>query len=222
MAFVRMKQCPKCGVEHVKVGAYCSRKCANSRGPRSDNFKKTVSEKLSGQKRLKPHGGVMSYCKVAWMNCLICDRLFGTRSRGKGSRTLCSDLCIKECRSRQGRKSASVRVTRSQDEIALYELCQKKFPSTSHNEEIIDGWDADIVIKDLKMAVLWNGPWHRVQMPHKNHSLRQVQTRDRIKTSVLVRNGWEVVVFNDDAYTPESAFEELVRRAGLPPASNLL
>ena len=41
-----MKICPKCGVEHIKSGTFCSRACANSRGPRSDEFKTKVRQKL--------------------------------------------------------------------------------------------------------------------------------------------------------------------------------
>lgn len=41
-----MKICPKCKKEHQKEGKFCSRPCANSRGPRSKEFKETVSKKL--------------------------------------------------------------------------------------------------------------------------------------------------------------------------------
>lgn len=46
-----MKICPKCGFEHSKSGKFCSRSCANSRGPRTEAFKITVSEKLKGRLR---------------------------------------------------------------------------------------------------------------------------------------------------------------------------
>ena len=58
-----MKICPKCYVQHEKTGTFCSRKCANSRGPRSDDFKKRVSATLRGRKqteerRLKTSGSL--------------------------------------------------------------------------------------------------------------------------------------------------------------------
>ena len=34
-----MKTCPKCNNIHSKDGTFCSRSCANSRGPRSLEFK---------------------------------------------------------------------------------------------------------------------------------------------------------------------------------------
>lgn len=45
-----MKICPKCGNEHDKIGTFCSRSCANSRGPRNEEFKNAVSKKLSGRR----------------------------------------------------------------------------------------------------------------------------------------------------------------------------
>lgn len=41
-----MKICPKCNQTHQKSGVFCSRPCANSRGPRTEEFKKKVREKL--------------------------------------------------------------------------------------------------------------------------------------------------------------------------------
>ena len=46
-----MLKCLRCSKEHngsFGSGKYCTIQCANSRGPRTDDFKKTVSEKLAG------------------------------------------------------------------------------------------------------------------------------------------------------------------------------
>ena len=49
-----MKECPKCGVEHNKLGLYCSRKCANSRiWTDEDKLKKSISIKNSGKSYFK-------------------------------------------------------------------------------------------------------------------------------------------------------------------------
>lgn len=45
-----MKNCPKCSKPHSKPGTFCSRTCANSRGPRTVDFKLKVSYKLTGRK----------------------------------------------------------------------------------------------------------------------------------------------------------------------------
>ena len=44
-----MKTCPKCNISHSKTGTYCSRTCANSRGPRTEEFKKILKEKMTGR-----------------------------------------------------------------------------------------------------------------------------------------------------------------------------
>jgi 5-methylcytosine-specific restriction endonuclease McrA len=46
-----MLQCLKCKMPHDGLfasGKYCSRSCSNSRGPRTEHFKKLVSKKLTG------------------------------------------------------------------------------------------------------------------------------------------------------------------------------
>lgn len=48
-----MKICPKCNSTHNLNGKFCSRSCANSRGPRSEEFKNKVSKKLTGRKLSK-------------------------------------------------------------------------------------------------------------------------------------------------------------------------
>lgn len=40
----------------------------------------------------------------------------------------------------------------------------------------------------------------------KNHSLKQVQTRDKLKTKLFTDIGIKVIVFEDREFTPETAF----------------
>ena len=106
-----------------------------------------------------------------------------------------------------GRKASNNR--RSKDEISLYQLCESHFQNISHNEPIANGWDADILLIDHQVAILWNGPWHYKEMELKNHSLKQVQNRDKIKIKEFENIGWSVLVYEDRYYTPESAFEDI-------------
>jgi hypothetical protein len=112
---------------------------------------------------------------------------------------------MKEISSKAGRKSAAVTVRRSKDEIKLFELCSD-IVLADHNKVLVNGWDADIVIDKYKIAIMWNGPWHYKEMKHKNHSLVQVQNRDRIKIKQITECGYTVFVFEDREYTPETAF----------------
>jgi very-short-patch-repair endonuclease len=137
--------------------------------------------------------------------CKICNETFETFGNPKS----CSKKCKSILLSVAGRKSASIRITRSKDEIKLFNLCSTAYDCIP-NHIIADGWDADIVIPAQKIAILWNGPWHYKQMPHKNHSLLQVQTRDQIKTKLFESLGWRVLIFEDRYHTPETAFEQVL------------
>lgn len=118
-----------------------------------------------------------------------------------------------------GRKSASNKCKRSKDEMTLFELCSSYFLNVSHNQPFFNGWDADILIHDIKTAILWNGPWHYKEMGFSNHSLLQVQNRDKIKINEIKNLGWNILIFEDRFYTPEQAFNELVAGEGNAPSS---
>lgn len=141
--------------------------------------------------------------------CKSCNKQF----QDCAYRFCCSSECLNNLRktagSLGGRKSASKNIKRSKDEIELYNLCKSYFKSVRHNQIIKDGWDADIIVDDYKIAILWNGPWHYKQLNFKNHSLSQVQNRDRIKNNVLSESGWEVITFNDNEFKPIEAFNFL-------------
>jgi hypothetical protein len=76
-----MNVCPKCNKEHEKPGKFCSRSCANSRGPRTEDFKRKVSEKL----KIYPE-------KI--YNCEICNQEFKKSSKYKNR--FCSLICLRK------------------------------------------------------------------------------------------------------------------------------
>ena len=214
-----MKICPKCSINHERPGKFCSRKCANSRGPRTEEFKNTIRTKLTGRILRKDHIDKIIesrrtsnplYASHETRKCIVCNSSFETTYLAN-SKTCRSKECIRETQVSAGRKSAQSRATRSKDEIALFELCKNKFPTAKSNSIIAEGWDADIVIADKKVAILWNGPWHYRDMKMSNHSLSQVQNRDKIKTELFKSLGWKVIVFEDRYYTPTSAFEIIIK-----------
>lgn len=85
---------------------------------------------------------------------------------------------------------------RSKNEIEFCKLCEEYFNNVKHNECIFNGWDADIIIEDIKFAVLWNGPWHYKQIT-KSHSVRQIQNRDKIKIKEIKESGWTPYIIKD-------------------------
>lgn len=85
---------------------------------------------------------------------------------------------------------------RSKNEIEFCKLCEEYFNNVKHNESIFNGWDADIIIEDIKFAVLWNGPWHYKQIT-KSHSVKQTQNRDKIKIKKIKESGWTPYIIKD-------------------------
>ena len=85
---------------------------------------------------------------------------------------------------------------RSKNEIKFCKLCEEYFDNVKHNESIFNGWDADIIIEDIKFAVLWNGPWHYKQIT-KSHSVKQIQNRDKIKIKEIEECGWTPYIIKD-------------------------
>lgn len=208
-----MKLCPKCNITHEKHGTFCSRACANSRGPRTEDFKEKLRSKIRG--RASPFKGKHKVVRI-FVNCLICQKEVAIKM-SDSIRTTCKSIQCKIdlCKS-AGKSSASKRKVRSKQEIELFDLCRSAFKNVSSNSVIVDGWDADIVLHDERIAILWNGPWHYRDMKMKNHSLAQVQMRDKIKTEKFVAAGWKVLIFEDRQYTPQQAFE-VVGLVGIEP-----
>ena len=92
------KSCPKCNIEHNKSGMFCSRSCANSRGPRNEDFKRKVSEKLTGSKltfeqreKCRDNRWGKNYQKKSVKKlCINCDKEFETYN--------VTDCCSEKCR----------------------------------------------------------------------------------------------------------------------------
>lgn len=194
-----MKKCPKCEIQHGKNGKFCSRKCANSKSwSEEDKIKKSEAIKLYNQKK-----GI----NVPNITCanIGCDNMFYRRPSKVREKNFCSRRCksihfnainvssLINC----GRKSAYVQknTRRSKNEIYFAELCKENF-YILENEPMFNGWDSDIILPDLKIAVLWNGVWHYKKITEK-HSVKQVQNRDKIKIMEIISAGYEPYIIKD-------------------------
>jgi G:T-mismatch repair DNA endonuclease (very short patch repair protein) len=203
----------------TKNPKYCSHTCRSkitnkNRATRSEASKNQTSETLKSTIATKPKNYNKKVCRVSF--CTIC-----CKTLPFSDNSTCSKACLKLRYQQIGRNLAANLNNRSKDEIKLYDLCFSAFTNVKHNEQLVDGWDADIILSDHKIAILWNGPWHYSEMPGLIHSLSQVQNRDTIKINTLQNAGWQVIVFRDDLYTPQTAFEalKLVVSEGLEPKS---
>lgn len=220
--------CPLCGKEFVVRGSqndfnkgrlkkYCSRSCANTRH-HSEETKNKIKETIINKGNSKTY------------KCKVCGKEYKF-IKGVSTKKVCSRECLFYIRKHRkdylspdaiknmsmgGRKSVKLQGDnrRSGNEIYFYELCKNKFNNISHNEPIFNGWDADIIIYDYKIAVLWNGIWHYKKIT-KNHSLAQVQNRDNIKIREIINTGYFPYIIKDmnkqNKSFVENEFEKLLK-----------
>ena len=173
---------------------YCSRSCANTR-VHSDETKLKIKNSLAKKpKKLK-------IIKLELpKNCVECNKEFFDKKK-----KCCSKECVKKRMiygsNKGGRKSVEVQANtrRSKNEIIFHDKCVNYFgqENVDNNKAIFNGWDADVIIKNIKVAILWNGAWHYTKITHK-HSVKQVQKRDEIKLKEIVICGYTPYVIKDE------------------------
>ena len=178
---------------------YCSRYCANRR-VLSEETKRKISTSLSRS----PHPGERRRF------CIVCGNEFWTKS---GGRKTCSDDCKDFYRTHRksflsdetisklsaaGLKSCNIQMEkrRSENEIYFCKLCEDSFNKVTHNENKFNGWDADVLIYDYKVAVLWNGNWHYIEIK-KDSPLEKIQERDKKKIKEIEKMGWIPYIIED-------------------------
>jgi hypothetical protein len=153
--------------------------------------------------------------------CLKCKNKFKVK-RDQPKQRYCCRKCADTSNSKKvlgrknGLKSVSVQANKKQskNEISFLNLCKNHFSNVSSNELLFNGWDADVIIHDFKIAVLWNGKWHYEQIT-KKHSVKQVQNRDKIKITEIIKAGYIPYIIKDmgreDKEFVSEKFEELCR-----------
>jgi hypothetical protein len=165
---------------------YCSKQCKYS----SINYRKNISKILLN----------INENKKIYKNCLYCGIRFYKRKKS----TFCSRSCLSKHTNSiyknehiiWGQKSAALQQKRSKNEAYFAMLCQEEFENIITNKPIFNGWDADIIIPDLKIAILWNGIWHYKQII-KKQNLKQTQNRDRIKLIEIEKYGYTYYIIKD-------------------------
>ena len=209
------RQCENCGnimTVFYGSGRFCSRSCANTR-QHSDETKAKIGK--SGLNRVYKRDiskNIISYERNP-NRCTQCGKALSYNMR---FRKTCSDECLHTLRSELGKKLVALQNLRSKNEIAFCQLCEQYFGKENvlHNAVMFNGWDADIIIPDLKVAILWNGPWHYIEIS-KTQKLKQVQNRDRIKQREIINCGYRPYIIEDvkrEKNKVEKEFETFKKR----------
>lgn len=212
--------CERCGkimTEKFGSGRFCSRACANTRNhsdatiekirQSTNKFYSSALDCVDGSSANYNHNVCCKEYLVNPNKCSVCGVILPYDRR---SRKTCGDTnCLQLAFMRAGRNSAATVYKRSKNEIAFCSLCENYFGAENvlHNEPIFNGWDADVILVDQKLAILWNGPWHYTKLTEK-HSLEQVQNRDRIKINEIIACGYTPYVIKDLSKACSSKVQE--------------
>jgi hypothetical protein len=223
------KKCLKCEQEipfDKRSWKHCSRACSNSRQwNEEDKLKKSIAAKKHGNKTKNKKIIHKKPKKKVEVNCIGCNKSLHVSLSTYQKRKIkifsckedsCKSTCMKEVSRESGKRSANKRHKRSKQEIELYNLLELNFSNIGNNEPIANGWDADILLHDHKIAILWNGPWHYREMGFSNHSLKQVVNRDCIKIQEFESIGWNVLIYEDRHWTPIEAMIDVLLIIGQP------
>jgi hypothetical protein len=196
---------------------FCSKSCAAKynnklRGERSQETKDKIKKSLFIFYHPNDYSNTNLINKCKERTCLVCGKKYTLKKIGS-TKKMCSVECSESYRKnrnkflsedsknkiREGGKHSSFiqnNNRRSKNEKLFCELCEKRFKTVKHNEPLFNGWDADIIIEDIKYAILWNGKWHYEKIKER-HSLIQVQNRDRIKIEEIKKFGYKPYIIKD-------------------------
>lgn len=210
--------CANCGKvflkkqSEIKQGRnnFCSMNCAGTFNGKlrkhSDESKLKITESLKRnpfkikqkKERLEKSKHKCPHCEKLTTNIIFCSRSCAATSGNLNGRGRKGGLASVSIQSKN---------RRSKNEIYFAELCEQRFSEVKFNEPMFNGWDADVIIEDLKLAVLWNGKWHYEKITEK-HSVEQVQNRDKIKLKEIAEKGYESYVIKDMGKYKKTFVEE--------------
>lgn len=211
------RECPKCNTEFTQTiiegnegrkdtKKFCSRGCANSRTQTEEmNRSRSIKLTTSGHTKTCP------YCLGVFISKRKKQKFCSRSCSGKYNGKKYNHLFVEA-----GRKSARIQseTRRSKNEIYFAELCEEYFKKVLTNEPMFNGWDVDVVIEDIKTAVMWNGKWHYEKIT-ETHSVKQVQNRDKIKIKEIKNCGYKPYVIKDmgrhNKEFVESEFDKFIK-----------
>lgn len=217
-----MIKCEACDINHLGSygsGRFCSSKCARGYASRLNRIEKNENIRRGVILRNEILGK-----KPKSKTCKVCQKeFFGRKQQLTCSRT-CSgrwhfhidnpkrDANLQHAivKGQLSVKSQSEK-RRSRNEIEFCRLCESYFRSVLHNTRMFDGWDADVILPDHRIAVLWNGEWHFRKLASK-HSVAQVQARDSIKVQMIKKSGFKVYIIEDRCQYKRQDWKAFVKR----------
>ena len=199
---------------------FCSRQCAAtysvSRRKKLGPYRRKRVKCASCGKKILAKSIKRKLCKTCKSQHMIeSDKRRGVRAGLKClqcktplmSRRKYCDECYPAINRMQLAKMRQTQVRRSKNESLFAEMVKQDYQDVLTNEAIFhwikrstgtpgNPWDADVILTRERVAILWNGIWHYKKVM-RTQSLKQIRARDRIKMSVIRKNGYTPYVIKD-------------------------
>jgi hypothetical protein len=138
------------------------------------------------------------YKTANFSNCHICGNIIQKRpstiKRSKSGFVFCSRKC-----SNKHNNKFKCRANRSKIETAFSKKLELLFPNLVflyNKKDIVPGYELDIYIESLNLAIEWNGAVHYFPI-YGEEKLKQIQYRDYKKQLLCQKHGIDLVVICD-------------------------
>lgn len=207
----------------------CSLACANKFNNHRSNDRKIKTSKMIAELRKLKHENEIKNAKntifyrgkmrVADKQniCIICSKTFFHCHFRKICSPKCNSLLSKRSGNKGGSTTSSLsfhKRARSSNEKLLFSKVLEIYPDTISNKRMFDGWDADIIIPSLKLAIHWNGPWHYKSIMG-DELLERVKLKDQLRYKAIETCGYSNYIIQDlgkmDHVKVELEFTQLIK-----------
>jgi hypothetical protein len=142
--------------------------------------------------------------------CIHCNVEF-TVPLSKKTKKTCSDECYRGYKDgpvyKAILKSIRSQKPRSINETYFSDLCQNKYGNVLNNVQMFEGWDADIILPQFKIAVEWNGKWHYDKIKY-GRDIDAVTKKDAVKKQAIIDCGYYPYIIKDMGSAKKSFVEE--------------
>jgi predicted nucleic acid-binding Zn ribbon protein len=206
-----MSTCLHCGKEIPTSRKFCGHSC------RAVYF--NTGRKVSTEQRLKTSNTAKQNRPRKVRKCIVCGGSFVPKYN---TRKTCSDECRKVCCGRGGINALkTLKCGRSKNEVMFFSKVREVFPGAIANPRMFDGYDADIVIPELRLAIHWNGPLHYRPLFAMNH-FKEIQRKDKQRYEAVETAGYTNYIIDDrnnrgmSIQKVEDEFNLLLTRFGTP------
>lgn len=203
------KNCLNCNNIFIgdKTQKYCSHKCSALTSNKTRILNDDILEKLRKNSKIQwkkhlynPNFKCRDENGFFNLICKICKKEFKYKETYKKT-------CSPECYTIDNKLNAKLgwikyynsihrKTGRSYNEKYFYELIKQVFPDAINNRRIFNGFDADVIIPTMKLAIHWNGIWHYKPIISQHH-FNEILSKDKLRYKEIENCGYKNYIIID-------------------------